>query len=92
MKENQNIVNPFKKDNLNLNKDKSLILYNDNNNTFDYVIGCLIEVCDHDTFQAEQCAFITHYKGKCDIKKGNYKSLKTMRKTLIEKGLKVTID
>ncbi|MDD2635286.1 MAG: ATP-dependent Clp protease adaptor ClpS [Bacteroidales bacterium] len=92
MKENQNIKKPSKKEDFGINKDRYLILYNDNTNTFDYVISCLIEVCDHDIIQAEQCAFITHHKGKCDIKKGDYKSLKPMRITLIDKGLKVTID
>ncbi len=92
MKENQNLKNPLKKDEVGINKDRNLILYNDSTNTFDYVINCLIEVCDHDIIQAEQCAFITHYKGKCDIKKGDYKSLKPMRTILIDKGLKATID
>ncbi|PLX06728.1 MAG: Clp protease ClpS [Marinilabiliales bacterium] len=92
MKENQNLKNPLKKDDVSVNKNRNLILYNDNTNTFDYVINCLIEVCDHDIIQAEQCAFITHYKGKCDIKKGDYKSLRPMRKILIDKGLKATID
>ncbi len=92
MKENQNIKKPFKKEDIGINKDRHLMLYNDNTNTFEYVISCLIEVCDHDIIQAEQCAFITHHKGKCDIKKGDYKSLKPMRSTLIDKGLKVTID
>ncbi|MBN2777122.1 MAG: ATP-dependent Clp protease adaptor ClpS [Bacteroidales bacterium] len=92
MKENQNIKKPLKKDDIGSGKNRMLFLYNDNVNTFDYVITCLIEVCEHDIVQAEQCAFITHYKGKCDIKKGDYKSLKTLRESLIEKGLKATID
>ena len=62
------------------------------NNSFDYVINCLIEVCNHDIIQAEQCAFITHYNGKCDIKKGDYKSLKPLKESLVKKGLRVTIN
>ena len=92
MKENQDLKNPLKKDDVGATKNRNLILYNDSTNTFDYVINCLIEVCEHDIIQAEQCAFITHYKGKCDVKKGDYKSLKPMRSILIDKGLKATID
>ncbi len=92
MNKEQNIKNPLKKDESGVGKNRNLILYNDNSNTFDYVINCLIEICEHDIIQAEQCAFITHHKGKCDIKKGEYKSLKPLRSNLIDKGLKVTID
>jgi len=69
-----------------------LILHNDEVNTFDYVIDSLISICDHDTIQAEQCAYITHHKGKCDVKKGSYKVLDVMRKSLLDRGLQVTID
>ncbi len=43
----------------------SIILYNDDFNTFDHVIETLINVCDHTPLQAEQCTLIVHYKGKC---------------------------
>ena len=92
MNENQNLKNPIQKNETAQSKNRFLILYNDDTNTFDFVIDCLIEVCEHDIVQAEQCAFITHYKGKCDIKKGEYKSLKKLRENLIDKGLRVTID
>ncbi len=48
----------------------TLVLLNDDVNTFDYVIQCLIEICGHQTEQAEQCAMIAHYKGKSGIKSG----------------------
>ncbi|MFN4929813.1 MAG: ATP-dependent Clp protease adaptor ClpS, partial [Bacteroidota bacterium] len=51
-------------------KEKTLILYNDDVNTFDYVIDSLVEVCDHDVVQAEQCAYLVHYTGKCEVKNG----------------------
>jgi ATP-dependent Clp protease adaptor protein ClpS len=92
MSENQNIKKPVQKDDSSLKKNRNLILYNDDTNSFDYVICCLVEVCEHDVIQAEQCAFITHYKGKCDIKVGDYKSLKGLKENLVEKGLRVTID
>jgi ATP-dependent Clp protease adaptor protein ClpS len=69
-----------------------LVLHNDNKNTFDFVIDSLIDVCQHNTEQAEQCAFITHYKGKCEVKKGIFEELIPMKEKLLEKGLLVTID
>jgi len=69
-----------------------LILHNDDVNTFEYVIDSLILICDHDSNQAEQCAYITHHKGKCDVKKGTYMVLDIMRQALLDRGLQVTID
>jgi ATP-dependent Clp protease adaptor protein ClpS len=69
-----------------------LIIYNDDVNTFDYVINSLIEVCNHDAEQAEQCAYITHYKGKCDVKKGSFDFLKPMKDMLVSKGLTAKIE
>lgn len=73
-------------------EERILLLHNDDVNTFDYVIDSLVEVCEHDSEQAEQCAYITHYKGKCDVKVGSYDYLKPMRNTLITRGLSVTIE
>lgn len=70
----------------------NLILYNDDVHSFDYVIDSLVQICDHDAIQAEQCAYITHYKGKCDVKRGEKSLLSPMRHRLIEKGLIATID
>ncbi len=69
-----------------------LLLHNDDVNTFDFVIQTLIEVCDHNYVQASQCAVITHYKGKCEIKKGKFAGLRAMRDALTEKNLTATID
>lgn len=69
-----------------------LILHNDDVNTFDFVIESLISICEHNAIQAEQCANITHYKGKCDIKKGSFNYLEIMRQALLDRGLQVTID
>ncbi len=71
---------------------KVLVLHNDEEHTFDFVIEALIEVCGHEFFQASQCAHITHYKGKCDIKNGILNEIKPMKDALIEKGLNVTIQ
>jgi ATP-dependent Clp protease adaptor protein ClpS len=65
----------------------SLILYNDEINTFDHVIRSLVEICGHDSVQAEQCALIVHLKGSCDIKLGIREVLQAMSRSLNSKGL-----
>ena len=47
-----------------------IVLYNDDVNTFDHVTETLVRVCDHTWEQAEQCAILVHYKGKCTVKTG----------------------
>jgi len=75
-----------------LSEGRFLILHNDDVHSFDYVIDSLIEVCEMDATQAEQCTFLVHYKGKCDIKKGSFGLLKPFKEGLIERGLNATID
>jgi ATP-dependent Clp protease adaptor protein ClpS len=70
----------------------SLILHNDDIHSFDFVIEALIEICGHDYLQATQCAFITHYKGSCDIRRGNLESLQPLKDALVLRGLITTID
>ncbi len=72
-------------------ENRSMVLYNDDVNSFDYVIDKLVEVCNHDITQAEQCAYITHFKGQCDIKTGKFDNLKPMKDALAERGLTVII-
>ena len=57
-----------------------------------FVIESLVDVCNHDSTQAEQCAFITHYKGECDVKCGSIENLSICKNKLIEKGLTVSIN
>lgn len=68
-----------------------IILYNDDVNTFDHVIDTLIEVCDHTNEQAEQCAMLVHYTGKCTVKTGEYEKLKPMCSRLLDRGLSAEI-
>lgn len=70
---------------------KELVLHNDDVNTFDYVIESLVDVCGHDATQAEQCALIAHYKGKCGVKMGTYDELKPPHDGMRERKLTVTI-
>ena len=71
---------------------RHLILHNDDVHTFDYVIVSLMNICHHEAHQAEQCAFIVHHNGKCDVKNGTYDMLRPMKDKLTSKGLSVTID
>ena len=75
-----------------VSNDKLLILHNDDVHSFDYVTEALIEICEHTYEQATQCTLITHYKGKCEIKKGIFQILKPMKDALIKRELNVTID
>ncbi len=68
-----------------------IVLYNDDVNTFDHVIDTLIRVCDHTAEQAEQCAILVHYKGKCTVKTGSYDELKPKCTQLLEAGLSAEI-
>jgi ATP-dependent Clp protease adaptor protein ClpS len=70
----------------------SLILYNDEINTFDHVIKSLVEVCGHDSVQAEQCALIVHLKGRCEIKSGIREVLNAMSRSLNSKGLNSKVE
>ena len=64
-----------------------LVLHNDDVNTFDFVIDCLIEICGHTMEQAEQCTLLVHYKGKCTVKTGDLSVLKPMHEKLLSRGL-----
>lgn len=66
-----------------------LILCNDDYNTFDWVITCLIKICKHEYTQAEQCATIVHYRGKCDVKYGDKEEITDMKDQLKSAGLSV---
>ncbi len=68
-----------------------IVLFNDDVNTFDFVIDSLIEVCDHTLEQAEQCTILVHYKGKCTVKTGEYNELKPRCSKLLSKGLSAEI-
>ena len=74
------------------NAENKLVLYNDDVNTFDHVIDTLVEVCHHTFEQAEQCAIIVHFKGKCDVKTGSYEYLKPLCTALLDAGLSAQIE
>ena len=64
-----------------------ILLHNDDVNTFDHVINCLIRYCDHTLEQAEQCAYIVHYNGKCTVKTGSYDDLEPRCSSMLKANL-----
>tara|TARA_Y100001954_G_C15443310_1_gene422697 strand:- start:55 stop:360 length:306 start_codon:yes stop_codon:yes gene_type:complete len=70
---------------------RKLVLIDDDYNTFDHVIDCLISLCDHEKIQAEQCALLTHHKGFCEILSGKSTDLEFIKKDLLIYGLNVKI-
>ncbi len=68
-----------------------IVLYNDDVNTFDHVIETLIHSCEHTPLQAEQCALLVHYKGKCTVKTGSYEELVPRCSKLLQAGLSAEI-
>ena len=68
-----------------------IVLYNDDVNTFDHVVECLINACDHTLEQAEQCSILVHYKGKCTVKTGELSDLKPRCSKLLQEGLSAEI-
>jgi len=70
---------------------RDLVLFNDDVNTFEHVIDTLVRVCRHTPEQAEQCAMIVHYKGKCTVKNGTLEELRPMRDAICEAGIDARI-
>ena len=72
-------------------QEREIILFNDDVNTFDWVIQCLMEICEHDPIQAEQCTYLVHFKGKCAVKKGSFEDLEPLCQGLLDRGLSAEI-
>lgn len=69
----------------------SLVVFNDDVNTFDHVIETLIQICEHNPQQAEQCALIIHFKGKCCVKSGDQEELIAMRNAICDRGISAEV-
>ena len=69
-----------------------VIVYNDDHNTFDWVIQCFIEICKHNSTQAEQLSYLVHFKGKATVKTGTKKELKPIKEALTDRGLSAVIE
>jgi ATP-dependent Clp protease adaptor protein ClpS len=70
----------------------NLVLYNDEHNTFDHVIDMLVAICGHDVTQAEQCALLVHFKGKCTVLSGTYDELEPKCTKLLDADLTAEIE
>ncbi len=68
-----------------------ILLKNDDVNTFEWVIKCLIDICEHTPEQAEQCAWFVHFKGKYIVKNGAKSALKPLCEALQERGLNAVL-
>ena len=75
-----------------LDEPYSLIVWNDEVNTFEWVIETLVEVCGHTAEQAEQCAYIIHFQGKYGVKQGSYDDLKPQCDAITDRGIGATLE
>jgi len=75
-----------------LSKPYKIILHNDDHNSFEWVITCLMKICGHEYEQANQCAHLVHFKGECDVKYGDFEKLSIMKEKLQNAGLSVTLE
>jgi len=70
----------------------TLIVLNDDFNTFDWVIQSLMEVCSHTFEQSEQLSLIIHFKGKACVKTDSFDTLKPMKDALTDRGISAVIE
>ena len=69
-----------------------LIVFNDDFNTFDWVIQSFMEICNHSFEQAEQLSLIIHFKGKATVKTAPHTVLRPMKEALVDRGLSAVIE
>ena len=90
------LTSPWKEDESDLMTESlsgfCIIVWNDEVNTFEWVIETLMEICGHSFEQAEQCATIIHHKGKYAVKEGDYDILKPMCEAITDRGINATIE
>lgn len=77
---------------IDIDVEKKLVVYNDDVNTFDWVIQSLMDVCRHERLQAEQCTLLIHYKGRCSVKQGTVDRLLPMLEALGSRNLTAAIE
>ena len=69
-----------------------LILWNDDTNTFDHVIDCLMKHLQYTEKEAEAIAWKVHNDGKCAVLEGSYTEVEVYRKVLKSEGLTVSVE
>ena len=93
-----NNINPFTKEDFDtdvlteVEQPCSLIVWNDDVNTFDWVIETLVQICGHSKVQAEQCAILIHFKGKYAVKKDSFDNLKPQCDAINDRNINATIE
>lgn len=70
----------------------NLVVWNDDVNTFDWVIQALVEICQHSNEQAMQCALLIHTKGRYEVKTGSRSQLKPMCEAILDRGIQATLE
>jgi ATP-dependent Clp protease adaptor protein ClpS len=75
-----------------LEKTYQIIVWNDDVNTFEWVIETLVEICGHTEEQAEQCALLIHTQGKYAVKQGEYNKLKPKVEAITDRGINATLE
>lgn len=73
------------------NKTHKLVIYNDNVNSYQYIMASLIRFCKHEPLQAEQCAVVAHNKGKCSVKSGDFLQMFDLKNTFDDLEIKSEI-
>lgn len=69
-----------------------LIVYNDDHNTFDWVMKAFMEVLGHSSTQSEQLALMIHFNGKATVKSAAFNVLRPKREALVNRGLSAVIE
>lgn len=90
IKEVDELVEVLEKD-ANTNSSQ-LIVFNDDFNTFDWVIQSFMEICNHTFEQSEQLSILVHFTGKANVKSGNFTTLEPMKDALVERGISAVIE
>lgn len=75
-----------------IGNEAQLLVYNDDFNTFDWVIQCFVEILDHSHEQAEQLSLIIHFKGKAVVKTAGFNELRPFKDALVDRGLSAVIE
>lgn len=94
----QSQTNPFVEEDTDVLVDEdleisnSIVVWNDDVNTFDWVIESLVDICDHSLESAEQCALIIHFAGKHAVRKGTFDDLRPKCEALLDRGISATIQ
>lgn len=94
MQQTKEYTNPFFEEEVDVATEApyQLIVWNDDVNTFDWVIETLVEICGHTQEQAEQCALFIHYRGKYGVKQGSYEELEPMCTAITDRSISATIE